>query len=78
LFGAATFFFIGAGVYWVAFSVAEATGFIAVLVKLFVYLILLFTPVQFAQAIDGLVVRPLIASASQGEGEREALAKRVR
>lgn len=48
------------------------------LVKLFVYLMLLFTPVQFAQAIDGFVVRPLIDSASQGEGEREALAKRVR
>ncbi len=78
LFGAATFLAIAAVAHWVALIVFEAVGVAAVLVKFFVYFFLLLAFSQVAQAFDGFVVRPLIRSASRGDAEREAYAKRVR
>ena len=78
LFGAATFLAIAAVTHWVAIIVFEAVGVAAVFVKFFVYFVLLLAFSQVAQAFDGFVVRPLIHSASRGDAEREAFAKRVR
>lgn len=78
LFGAATFLAIGAVAHWATITAFGATGIAAVLVKLFVYFVLFLALTQIAQVLDGFVVRPLIDSASRGEGEREAFAKRVR
>jgi hypothetical protein len=78
LFGAATFAAIAAVAHWAGITVFGAAGIAAILVKLFVYFVLLLGLTQVAQAFDGFVIRPLISSASQGDDEREALAKRVR
>jgi hypothetical protein len=78
LFGAATFAAIAAVAHWAGITVFGAAGIAAILVKLFVYFVLLLGLTQGAQAFDGFVIRPLISSASQGDDEREALAKRVR
>lgn len=78
LFGAATFLAIAAVTHWIAIIVLGAVGIAAVLVKLLVYFFLLLAFSQVAQAFDGFVVRPFIDSASRGDAEREAFAKRVR
>jgi hypothetical protein len=56
----------------------EMAGIVAVAAKLLIYFMAVLAITQVAQAIDGFVIRPLIAAAGRGPQEFEPLIKRVR
>lgn len=78
VFGAATFIAIASSIHFVFITTLGAQGLISVVPKIAVIFFLLMAIVMAANAIDGFVVRPLIASLSEGGSNPDPLAKRVR
>ncbi len=76
-FAAAAFFAIAASIHFVFITIFGAEGIIAVMAKLAVFVFLLFGASMATTALDGFVVKPILASLSSDEADRDAL-RRVR
>lgn len=77
-FGTATFLAIASSIHYVAIGIFGADGIVAVVAKAAVIVFILFAATQAATAIDGFFIRPLLASASEGEEARNNAITRVR
>ncbi len=78
VFGTATFVAIATSIHFVFIRALGVEGVISAVPKIAVFLFLLMASVMAANAIDGFVIKPLLASLSSGRSVSDPLAKRVR
>jgi hypothetical protein len=78
VFGAATFAAIASSIHFIFITTLGAEGLISVPPRIAVYFFFLMALVMAGQALDGFVVRPLMARLSNGGTAPDPLARRVR